>query len=845
MSLIPQLTDAGKGLLISALSGSPLTFSKIKVGNGAAPDEPKAGDHWYDTDNLVLKKYSEQWNNSTRPITVGEDAPDTPSDNDLWYNNSTEILYYWGDGWKVSEQTITCSTTAPQNPEQGDYWYDTANETLHIYGHKWNSNSNVTISTAQDAPESPTAGDYWYDQANTQLKVCALLWGVKAGVNITCGTDAPASSAAGDYWYDTTNNQLKKATMAWRDKTGVNIVVSEVEPAEPATNDYWYDTENSQLKKYDGTEWTADNQPFSSGDAPTSPASGDWWYDGTNEKLKEYALDWESDSQSFSYGAEAPTSPTSGAWWYDTASSTLKEYTLGWQDDTTHTFNYGTTAPSTPSEGDWWYDTSLHEYEASWVAKTETDQPFTYGSVEPTTPTAGDWWFDTANSTLKEYGKLWMRNTGDTFTYGANAPARAYDLDLWYDSSNSQLKEYSTGWQADTEQPFTYNATAPITPNAGDWWYNTDENNLYEYTGAQWNISFAVISCGASAPATQDALTDLVNPLLSININSMTKGSNYVSITGSFDNSTVTSSFRWTETGIFAENEDGDELLYAYCHTGEDYETIPSNDCGKTVGINLTLLVMVGDAEDVTAVIGEGALYATKEELQDHKRDFKNPHGVSAEQIGLGNVSNTSPEDTVVDYDVAAKLEEPVPGEKASTFYGKVKKAISNLILHLKADNPHGITAEKIKAASEDHSHKASDITEGILGVARGGTGTSSLQELANSMGTYFKMPVFGVYNGNGGTKRLISLEFTPSAVFVCNGRGMVGDDIDGVCGGLAVGTYGIRTRSCTSASHETSWSNTHTALMITANGFFVNYNSSNKIATNKSGETYRYIAFR
>ena len=73
----------------------------------------------------------------------------------------------------------------------------------------------------------------------------------------------------------------------------------------------------------------------------------------------------------------------------------------------------------------------------------------------------------------------------------------------------------------------------------------------------------------------------------------------------------------------------------------------------------------------------------------------------------------------------------------------------------------------------------------------------------------------------------------------------MVGDDVDGVCGGLAVGTYGLRTRSCTSSAHETTWSNTHTALLITTNGFYVNYSSSNKIATNKSGETYRYIAFR
>lgn len=105
--------------------------------------------------------------------------------------------------------------------------------------------------------------------------------------------------------------------------------------------------------------------------------------------------------------------------------------------------------------------------------------------------------------------------------------------------------------------------------------------------------------------------------------------------------------------------------------------------------------------------------------------------------------------------------------------------------------------------------------------------------------------PVFGVYTGDGTVKRLISLGFTPSAVLVCNGNGMVGDDVDGVCGGLCVGANGLRTRSCTSQSHETTWSDTHTAMLIGDGGFYVNYDSSNKIATNKSGETYRYIAFR
>ena len=766
MSLIPQLTDAGRGLLISALSGSPLNFTKIKIGNGTAPDSPSAGDFWYDTENEILYEYKETWSTSGRSITVGETAPEEPSENDLWYNTTNNTLYYFGEGWATESANITCSTTPPPEAENGDRWYDTANEILYAFGNKWNEEADVVISCAQDAPESPSAGDYWYDQANTQLKVCAALWGVKEGVNLTIADTAPEAAAEGDYWYDSTNNVLMK---------------------------------------HNGTEWAAD-------------------------------------AQVFTYAGAAPEAPTLGDWWYDTTTDSLKEYALGWQDDD-HPFTYGNVAPEVPNQGDWWYDTSLHVYGTGWVPDNTT--VFTYGSAAPTTPEAGEWWFDTAASILKVYGMLWLNDTEDNFTYSGTAPARAYDGDLWYDTEAAELKEFSTGWMQNEEKPFTYDPVAPLEPNAGDWWYSTAEDVLYEYTGTQWNQNYSTITCSVSQPATQDALVDLVNPMVTIPIESIERGSNYVSLAGSFNNSEVVAGFNWAETGVFAEDADGNELLYAYCHAGELDEFIPANDCGKTIEVSLTILVMVGDAEEVTATIGEGSVYATKKSLEEHKRDFTNPHGVNAEQIGLGNVENVAPADMAITYTISDKLEEPAPGEKMATFMGKVKRAINNLILHLKAENPHSITPKKIKAAEETHQHSTNDITEGILGASRGGTGCASMSALAEQLGSYFGAPVFGVYSGNGGTKRLISLDFTPSAVFLCNGRGMVGDDVDGVCGGLAVGTYGLRTRSCTSSAHETTWSNTHTALLITTNGFYVNYNSSNKIATNKSGETYRYIAFR
>ena len=398
----------------------------------------------------------------------------------------------------------------------------------------------------------------------------------------------------------------------------------------------------------------------------------------------------------------------------------------------------------------------------------------------------------------------------------------------------------------DTEKNFTYSQSPPVSPTAGDWWYDTENRVLFEYNGTQWAQSSTTISCSASPPATQDTLEDLVNPLITIDISDFSKGSNYVSLTGAFDNTEVASTFNWSETGVFAEDEDGNEILYAYCYTGDDYETIPANNLGRTIHITLTVLVMVGDAEEVTATIGEGAIYITKEQFENHTKDYENPHNITPEKIGLGNVANVAPEDMAIEYTVASSLEEPESGEKMDTFLGKVKKAINNLILHLQASNPHGITPSKIGAATSTHKHSASDMTSGVLPVARGGTGAGSLEAFAASLAQYIGTgtAVFGTYTGDGTTKRTISLGFTPSALIVVDGRGRMTDK-DIIYGGMCVGNKGVRIVSCTAVSHETTWSNSHTALLITSGGFFCSEYSSTGVKTNTSNETYRFIAFR
>ena len=82
-----------------------------------------------------------------------------------------------------------------------------------------------------------------------------------------------------------------------------------------------------------------------------------------------------------------------------------------------------------------------------------------------------------------------------------------------------------------------------------------------------------------------------------------------------------------------------------------------------------------------------------------HELDINNPHGVTAAQVGLGNVPNKSTNDTQPTYSEATSLTPLTSGERMAVAFGKIAKAITSLISHLgdKA-NPHKVTASQAGA---------------------------------------------------------------------------------------------------------------------------------------------------
>ena len=242
-------------------------------------------------------------------------------------------------------------------------------------------------------------------------------------------------------------------------------------------------------------------------------------------------------------------------------------------------------------------------------------------------------------------------------------------------------------------------------------------------------ITFTKIQLGNGTAQDPAEATGLANPIITVELSKIVVGTEYVTLTAQFSNSSITSGFHITEAGFFAKDPDDStkEILYALGNEDESSADYVPDKGNRILEMQFDALIFIGDAENVSAAISSSLVYASKEDFDKHTADKNNPHSVTKQQVGLGNVPNLAPSDQVPTFTEATTLANIVSGKKASTLFGKIKLAISKLIDHLNnRSNPHNTTAAQVGAAAKSHTHNAQDINAGTLSVLRGGTGLSS-----------------------------------------------------------------------------------------------------------------------
>lgn len=104
-------------------------------------------------------------------------------------------------------------------------------------------------------------------------------------------------------------------------------------------------------------------------------------------------------------------------------------------------------------------------------------------------------------------------------------------------------------------------------------------------------------------------------------------------------------------------------------------------------------LADINDIPDISASATNGNIKINGTETPVYKHPAgTNPHGTTKSDVGLGNVPNVATNDQTPSYTEASSLAKLTSGEKLSVAFGKISKAVTDLISHL-ADSVKHITS--------------------------------------------------------------------------------------------------------------------------------------------------------
>lgn len=158
---------------------------------------------------------------------------------------------------------------------------------------------------------------------------------------------------------------------------------------------------------------------------------------------------------------------------------------------------------------------------------------------------------------------------------------------------------------------------------------NDGKNLLSRAIANETKINFTKFKVGAGYnPENDQKLTDLVNPKAEYNVTSYdTKEDGVVEFIFVVSNRTVENKskinegFKISEMGIFAEDDSGQEILYAY-NKGTDGDYLPVYTGKNAVDIVEKCIIVVDQAVELTIKIDSLLTYVTSESFDTYKEEI-------------------------------------------------------------------------------------------------------------------------------------------------------------------------------------------------------------------------------
>ncbi|BAK99470.1 hypothetical protein OBV_22720 [Oscillibacter valericigenes Sjm18-20] len=148
---------------------------------------------------------------------------------------------------------------------------------------------------------------------------------------------------------------------------------------------------------------------------------------------------------------------------------------------------------------------------------------------------------------------------------------------------------------------------------------------------------------GSLGGTTIAALTALINPLVTMEVQQVKQYSDYIVVTAPFTNATITTAFNWRKIGLFAADPDypndrTKDVLFCYQNAYSSAASIPPGS-QEFIERLMNIPIKLSDVSDVTITISASLIYALKNPLTGkiYPDDIPDLNYIAETQKGAAN----------------------------------------------------------------------------------------------------------------------------------------------------------------------------------------------------------------
>lgn len=152
--------------------------------------------------------------------------------------------------------------------------------------------------------------------------------------------------------------------------------------------------------------------------------------------------------------------------------------------------------------------------------------------------------------------------------------------------------------------------------------------------------------------------------------------------------------------GNTPNNKDGEQLKKLFAVAAEANKAVKRDAAGRAK------VAAPSEADDIARKKEvDDAEESVLKALVSHANNTLNPHKVTKKQVGLENVPNVKTNDQTPTFTEAAERANIESGEKITTIFGKIKKALTDIFAHISdTSNPHKVTKTQVGLENVDNT---------------------------------------------------------------------------------------------------------------------------------------------